>query len=193
MIEGGWPRAGSKAPSRCRWNSGTNARRRNSLPAWKASGREIENRVTGNDSSRLKDQGVKEETTSAADYGSAEHHEKFAESLAKTGANETQVRGRLTTARREGTRPSTAVTMSKGAAKARKSRTRAAAGSEGQERPHSLGWGPNSNGLRTGLSGRWEDGIIIYWVEGGSAPWGAHTVLVDGAYSDFMSSAVKPR
>lgn len=93
-------------------------------------GREIENRVTGNDSSRLRDQGVKEETTSAADYGSAEHHEKFAESLAKTAANETQVRGRLATARSEGTRPSTAVTMSKGAAKARKSRTRAAVGSE---------------------------------------------------------------
>jgi hypothetical protein len=45
-------------------------------------GREIENRVTGNDSSRLKDQGLKAETTSAADYGSAEHHEKFAGSPA---------------------------------------------------------------------------------------------------------------
>jgi hypothetical protein len=47
-------------------------------------GREIENRVTGNDSSRLKEQGLKAENTSAAGYGSAEHHEKFAESLANT-------------------------------------------------------------------------------------------------------------
>ncbi|MDQ0636432.1 hypothetical protein QFZ40_004403 [Arthrobacter pascens] len=93
-------------------------------------GREIENRVTGNDSSRLKDQGLKAESTSAADYGSAEHHEKFAESLEKTGANETQIRGRLAAARSEGTHPSAAVTMGKGAAKARKSRTGAAMGSE---------------------------------------------------------------
>jgi hypothetical protein len=92
-------------------------------------GREIENRVTGNESSRLKDQGVKTESTSATDYGSAERHEKFAESLANTGANEIQIRGRLAAARSEGTHPSAAVTMSKGAAKARKSRTGAAAGS----------------------------------------------------------------
>jgi hypothetical protein len=32
-------------------------------------GREMENRVTGNDSSRLKDQGLKTESTSAAGYG----------------------------------------------------------------------------------------------------------------------------
>ncbi|GAA2130931.1 hypothetical protein GCM10009825_12240 [Arthrobacter humicola] len=93
-------------------------------------GREIENRVTGNDSSRLKDQVLKAENTSAADYGSAEHHEKFAESLANTGANETQIRGRLAAARSEGTHPSAAVTMDKGAAKARKSRNGAAVGSE---------------------------------------------------------------
>ena len=93
-------------------------------------GREIENRVTGNDNSRLKDQGLKAESTSAADYGSAEHHEKFAESLANTGANETQIRGRLAAARSEGTHPSAAVTMGKGAAKARKSRTGAAVSSE---------------------------------------------------------------
>ncbi|MCB5294469.1 hypothetical protein [Arthrobacter sp. SO3] len=93
-------------------------------------GRKIENRVTGNDSSRLKDQALKAESTSAADYGSAEHHEKFAQSLATTGANETQIRGRLAAARSEGTHPSAAVTMGKGAAKARKSRTGAAAGSE---------------------------------------------------------------
>lgn len=93
-------------------------------------GREIENRVTGNDSNRLNDQGLKAESTSAAGYGSAEHHEKFAESLEKTGANETQIRGRLAAARGEGTHPSAAVTMGKDAAKARKSRTGAAVGSE---------------------------------------------------------------
>jgi hypothetical protein len=93
-------------------------------------GREIENRITRNDSSLLKDQGLKAETASAADYGSAEHHEKFAESLADTGANEAQIRGRLAAARSEGTHPSAAVTMGKGAAKARKSRTGAALGSE---------------------------------------------------------------
>ncbi|MET3952871.1 hypothetical protein [Arthrobacter sp. UYEF36] len=93
-------------------------------------GREIENRVTGNDSSRLKDQGLKAESTSAADYGSAEHHEKFAESLANTGANETQIRGRLAAARSEGTHPSAAVTMGKGAAKTRTSRPGSAVGSE---------------------------------------------------------------
>jgi hypothetical protein len=93
-------------------------------------GREIENRVTGNDSSRLKDQSLTAESTSAAGYGSAEHHEKFAESLEMTGANESQIRGRLAAARSEGTHPSAAVTMGKAAAKARKSRTGAAVGSE---------------------------------------------------------------
>ncbi|MDE8670876.1 hypothetical protein PY310_20095 [Pseudarthrobacter sp. H3Y2-7] len=93
-------------------------------------GREIENRVTGNDSGRLRDQGLKAESTSAAGYGSAEHHEKFAESLATTGANETQIRGRLAAARSEGTHPSAAVTMGKGAAKARKSGAGKTAGAE---------------------------------------------------------------
>jgi hypothetical protein len=93
-------------------------------------GREIENRVTGNDSSRLKDQGLKTETGAAAGYGSAEHHEKFAESLEHSGANETQVRGRLVAARSEGTHPSAAVTMGKGVTKARKSRAGAAVGTE---------------------------------------------------------------
>jgi hypothetical protein len=94
-------------------------------------GREIENLVTGNDGSRLTDQGVTAENTSSAGYGSAEHHEKFAESLANTGANETQIRGRLAAARSEGTHPSAAVIMGKkGAAKARKSRAGAAVGSE---------------------------------------------------------------
>lgn len=93
-------------------------------------GREIENRVTGNDSNRLKDQWLKTESTSAAGYGSAEQHEKFAESLEQSGANETQVRGRLAAARSEGTHPSVAVTMGSGAAKARKSGTGAAVGPE---------------------------------------------------------------
>jgi hypothetical protein len=93
-------------------------------------GREIENRGTGNDSSRLKDQGLKTESTSSAAYGSAEHHEKFAESLASTGANETQIRGRLAAARSEGTHPSAAATAGKGEAKARKSRKGAAVGAE---------------------------------------------------------------
>ena len=93
-------------------------------------GREIENRVTGNDSNRLQDQGLKAETASAAGYGSAAHHEAFAESLGNSGANETQIRGRLAAARSEGTHPSAAVAMGSGAAKARKSRAGAAMGAE---------------------------------------------------------------
>lgn len=93
-------------------------------------GREIENRVTGDDSSKLKNQGLTAETASAAGYGSAEHHAKFAESLEGTGANEAQVRGRLTAARSEGTHPSSAVTPGKGATKARKSRPGATVGAE---------------------------------------------------------------
>jgi hypothetical protein len=93
-------------------------------------GREIENRVTGNDSSRLNDQGLTAESASAAGYGSAEHHQKFAETLETTGANETQIRGRLAAALSEGTHPSAAVTLGKGAAKARKTRTRISAGAE---------------------------------------------------------------
>jgi hypothetical protein len=93
-------------------------------------GREIENRVTGNDSSRLNDQGLKAESTSAANYGSVEHHEKFADSLADTGANDTQVRGRIAAERSEGTHPSAAVTMGQGAARARKTRTGASLGAE---------------------------------------------------------------
>ncbi len=92
-------------------------------------GREIENRVTGNDSSRLKEHGLKTETAARAGYGSTEHHEKFAESLAGTGANETQIRGRLAAARSEGTHPSTAVTAGK-AIKARKSGSGTAVGAE---------------------------------------------------------------
>jgi hypothetical protein len=93
-------------------------------------GREVENRVAGDNSSRVKDQGLRAETASTAAYGSAEHHEKLAESLERSGANEIQIRGRLAAARSEGTHPGAAVTMGKGAAKARKSRTGASVGSE---------------------------------------------------------------
>lgn len=99
----------------------------------KCVGREIENRVTGNLSRRFKDQGLKTESTSAADYGSAEHHEAFAASLATTGANERQVRGRAAAERSEGTHPSAALSMGKGAAKARKT----AGSSAGAERTKS--------------------------------------------------------
>ena len=93
-------------------------------------GREIENRVTGNDSSRLKDQGLKAETTSASDYGSAEQQKAFAASLTNTGANESQVRGRVAAERSEATHPRAALTMGKGAAKARKTPTGASRGAE---------------------------------------------------------------
>lgn len=93
-------------------------------------GLEIEDRVNGNDSNRLKGQGLKTESASAADYGSAEHHQKFAEALANTDATETQVRGRLAAARSEGTHPSAAVTKGKGVAKARKTRMGASQGAE---------------------------------------------------------------
>ncbi|MGO4491699.1 hypothetical protein AB4Y86_06365 [Arthrobacter sp. 2YAF22_2] len=92
--------------------------------------REIERRVTGNGSSRLRDHGLIAENTSAATYGSAEHHETFAEALKQSGANDRQIRGRLTAARSEGTHPSAAVSMGNSATKARKSRTGAAVGSE---------------------------------------------------------------
>jgi len=93
-------------------------------------GREIENRVTANDSSQLKDQGLKTETASASSYGSAEHHQKFAESLEHTGANEGQIRGRLAAARSEGTHPSAAVTPGISATKARKVNKGKAVGAE---------------------------------------------------------------
>ncbi|MFF2842511.1 hypothetical protein [Paenarthrobacter sp. NPDC057981] len=93
-------------------------------------GREIENRVTGNDSSRLKDQGLKTETAAHVGYGSAEHHEKFAESLATAGANEAQVRGRVAAERSEATHPKSALTIGKDATKARKTRAGAVRGAE---------------------------------------------------------------
>lgn len=93
-------------------------------------GREIENRVTGNDSSRLKDQGLKTETESAASYGSAEHNEKFAESLQDSGATETQIRGRVVAARSQGAHPAGAVALGKNAKKARKGTTGKAVGAE---------------------------------------------------------------
>ena len=93
-------------------------------------GRDIEKQVTGtNDSPRLTDQGLKAETASAASYGSAEHHQKFAETLIATSATEPQIRGRLAAARSEGTHPSAAVTTAP-AAKARKTNRGMAAGAE---------------------------------------------------------------
>ncbi|MEC5180857.1 hypothetical protein [Arthrobacter sp. CG_A4] len=89
----------------------------------------MENRVTGDDSNRLKDQGEKAIASSAAEYGSADHHQAFASSLAGT-ASENQVQGRLAAARSEGTHPSTALTQDKGAAKARKTRGGAGAAAE---------------------------------------------------------------
>ncbi|MBT2568149.1 hypothetical protein J7I84_16910 [Arthrobacter sp. ISL-85] len=93
-------------------------------------GTDIENRVTGSDNSRLKDQGLKAETASVSSYGSAEHHQKFAESLQDTGASERQIRGRVAASRSQGTHPRVAVTQSKGAAKASKARKGAAVGAE---------------------------------------------------------------
>ncbi|MFF1831160.1 hypothetical protein [Paenarthrobacter sp. NPDC058040] len=93
-------------------------------------GRDIEKQVTGtNDSPRITDQGLKSETASAAAYGSAEHHQQFAEALATTGATEPQIRGRLAAARSEGSHPGAAVTTA-GAAKARKTSRGMAAGAE---------------------------------------------------------------
>jgi hypothetical protein len=75
-------------------------------------GRELEHRVTGDDSKRLKDQGEETESGSAAEYGSADHHQAFAESLAGT-ASEERVKGRLAAARSEGTHPSTGLAQAK--------------------------------------------------------------------------------
>lgn len=82
------------------------------------------------DSGPLNEQGLTAENTPAAGYGSVGHREQFAESLATTGANETQIRGRLAAARSEGTHPSAAVITGKGATKARKSSTGKSVGSE---------------------------------------------------------------
>lgn len=53
-------------------------------------GRESENRVAGVDSSAPTDDGEKAIASSAAEYGSADHHQAFAASLAGT-ASENQV------------------------------------------------------------------------------------------------------
>lgn len=91
-------------------------------------GREIENRVTGNDSSRLKDQSLKAEATSADGYGSAERQEAFAASLTSTGASDSQVRGRAAAERSEAVHPKAAVSAGRKAPKARKSPTGASVG-----------------------------------------------------------------
>ncbi|AOY74002.1 hypothetical protein ARZXY2_4503 (plasmid) [Arthrobacter sp. ZXY-2] len=93
-------------------------------------GRDIEKQVTGTDSGRLKDQGLKEETTSANDYGSAEQQKAFAASLADSGATESQVRGRVAAERSEATHPRAGLITGNGAAKARKTPTGASKGAE---------------------------------------------------------------
>lgn len=92
-------------------------------------GRELEHHVTDENSNRLSDQGEATETVSAAEYGSAGHHQAFAASLAGT-ASEERVKGRLAAARSEGTHPSTALTPGKAPAKARKSNAGAALGAQ---------------------------------------------------------------
>jgi hypothetical protein len=67
-------------------------------------------------------QGGKASASSAPQYGSADYHQAFAASLART-ASASQIQGRLTAARSEGTHPSSAVSAGKSAAKARKIRT----------------------------------------------------------------------
>lgn len=89
-------------------------------------GREIEIRLTGNDSSPLNDQGLNAESTSASNYASVERQQAFAASLAGT-ATEKQIQGRLAAARSEGTHPAMALTQGKGVAKARKTRAGASA------------------------------------------------------------------
>jgi hypothetical protein len=101
-------------------------------------GREIENRVTGNDSSRVKDEGLKAESASATSYGSPEHHAEFAESLESTGANETQIRGRLAAARSEGTSPRSG-NHGQGRSKGPKVPHRGSGGGKRQERPQPVG------------------------------------------------------
>ncbi|MET4096956.1 hypothetical protein [Arthrobacter sp. UYCu712] len=92
-------------------------------------GRELEGRVTADDSKRLKDRGGKAENSSAAEYGSADHHRAFAASLAGT-ASEERVKGRLAAARSEGTHPSTALVTGKAPAKAQKTSRGAAMGAQ---------------------------------------------------------------
>lgn len=94
-----------------------------------AIGRELEHSVTGDDGKRLGDQGVKAENSSAAEFGSADHHQAFAASLAGT-ASEERVKGRLAAARSEGTHPSAALAPGKAPAKARKTTSGASLGAQ---------------------------------------------------------------
>lgn len=92
-------------------------------------GRELESRVTPDDSKRRKAQGGKAESGSASEYGSADHRQAFAASLAGT-ASEERVKGRLAAARSEGTHPSAALVTGKAPAKARKTSSGAALGAQ---------------------------------------------------------------
>ena len=90
-----------------------------------AMGRELEHSVTGDDSKRLEDQS----SSSAAEYGSADHHQAFAASLAGT-AGEERVKGRLAAARSEGTHPGAALAPGKAPAQARKTTSGASLGAQ---------------------------------------------------------------
>ena len=125
LAEGGF--TGSQRTAR---GTAVRTRREGTLRPHRRLGREIENRVTGNDSNRLKDQGLKAETTSAADYGSAEHHEKFAESLANTGANERPDTRTPCRCPQRGHTPQCGSNHGQGRSQSRKSRTGAAVGAE---------------------------------------------------------------
>jgi hypothetical protein len=98
------------------------------FPRIEAMGRDIESRVTGNDSKKLTSEGEQAESSSAPEYGSEAHHQAFAASLAGT-ANDEQVKGRLTAERGEGTHPRSAL-ASKAPSKARKTSPGAALGTQ---------------------------------------------------------------
>lgn len=88
--------------------------------------------------------------SSAAEYGSADHHQAFADSLAGTASDE-RVKGRLAAARSHGTHPSTAPAPSKAPAKARKTNGRYTRCTENQERTQPLRLLP---GAAAAVSGR---------------------------------------
>lgn len=119
--------------------SGTNELTRNfsgALIAWAARSRTVAPATTAI-GSKIRHLKQRPRCTS---YGSAKHHEKFAESLVDTGADEPNW-WRFAAARSEGTHPSAAVITGKGVTKARKTRTGISTGAEriksrGPQRAH---------------------------------------------------------
>lgn len=81
-------------------------------------GRGTENQATDNGTDRIHDLAATTGTKETAAYGSAEHYEAFAASLAGT-ASAGQVKGRLAAARGEATHPSEAFKQGRKAPKAR--------------------------------------------------------------------------